>query len=69
MIQYLETTLGNMAKNIWDNFKSTHEVEYQKLINLGNNPYNFCNFVGNILTATDPNMRSIYQQTEAVRKL
>lgn len=49
--------------------KKRFPENYRQLLSLGNNPYNFINTVSNLITATDPNSGSIYQQAEAVRKL
>lgn len=69
MVKYLETTLGNTTKRAWDNFKASYENEYKELLNLGNNPQNFINLVSNLVTGSDPNMGSRYQQSDAIRKL
>lgn len=69
MVKYLETFLGNTAKNIWLNFKATHESDYNKLISLGNNPHNFTNLISNLLTAADPSMGSRLIQSNAIRQL
>lgn len=64
MVRYLETTLGNTAKRAWDNFKASYENEYRELLSTY-----FINLVTNLSTGNDPNMRSRYQQSDAVRKL
>lgn len=69
MYKNLETTLGNAVKRLWDDYKKQYPNEYRQLLTLGNNPYNFINTVSNLVTASDPNSGSVYQQAEAVRKL
>ncbi|PON49855.1 hypothetical protein PanWU01x14_227540, partial [Parasponia andersonii] len=69
MYKYLETTLGNTARRLWDDYKATYNQKYLELISAGANPYNFVNTVSNLITASDPNTGSIYQQKEAMRKL
>lgn len=69
MIRYLETFLGPTARRLWDEFKRTCPKDYNRVKDLGANPYNFVNIVGQIITAQDPNMGSIVEQEQAMRAL
>lgn len=67
--KFLETTLGPAAMALWEAYKDKNKTEYEQLIALGNNPYNFVNRVGTLLTGADPNEGIRYEQQRMIRRL
>ena len=54
MYRYLETFLGESTKALWEAYKIIFPQDFQELVELGSNPYNFVNKVHTLLTREDP---------------
>jgi hypothetical protein len=50
MITYLETFLGESAKNLWEQWVESNPNLYEELKRAGSNPNNFANIISNIIT-------------------
>ena len=55
MYKYLETFLGESTKALWEAYKVEFPSEFQYLVSLGPNPYNFTNKIHTLITGEDPN--------------
>lgn len=66
MYRYLETFLGESTKALWEAYKVNFPQEFQTLIALGANPYNFTNKVHSLITGEDPNSGFLILQKEAL---
>ncbi|WMV46062.1 hypothetical protein MTR67_039447, partial [Solanum verrucosum] len=64
--KYMETFLGESAKALWEAYKSNFPQEFQALVNLGANPYNFTNKIHSLITGEDPNGGLVVLQRNAV---
>ena len=69
MYKYMETFLGESAKALWEAYKSNFPQEFQVLVNMGPNPYNFTNKVHSLITGEDPNSGLVVLQRNALIKL
>ena len=69
MFSYLEIFLGESTKAHWDSYKSQYPQEIEELVSYGNNPWNFVNRVGIIITGQDPNIGSTMVQRDALTQL
>ncbi|WMV29160.1 hypothetical protein MTR67_022545, partial [Solanum verrucosum] len=66
MYKYMETFLGESAKALWEAYKSNFPQEFQALVNLGANPYNFTNKIHSLITGKDPNSGLVVLQRNAL---
>lgn len=69
MYRYMETFLGKSTKAVWEAYKVNFPQEFQNLVNMGPNPYNFANKIHSLLTGEDPNSGTIVLQRNALIKL
>ena len=69
MYKYLETFLGESTKALWEAYKVEFPSEFQYLVSLGPNPYNFTNKIHTLITGEDPNSGLVALQRYAVIKL
>ena len=69
IFSYLGTFLGKSTKAHWDSYKSKYPNEIEELVSYGNNPWNFVNRVGIIITGQDPNIGSTIVQKDALTQL
>lgn len=67
--KYMETFLGESVKTLWEAYMSNFPQEFQALVNMGANPYNFTNKIHNLITGKDPNSGLIILQSNALIKL
>lgn len=65
----METFLGESAKAVWEAYKTNFPQEFQMLVNMGPNPYNFTNKVHSLITGEDPNNGLTILQRNALIKL
>ncbi|WMV43464.1 hypothetical protein MTR67_036849, partial [Solanum verrucosum] len=66
MYKYMETFLGESAKALWEAYKSNFPQEFQALVNLRANPYNFTNKIHSLITGEDPNSGLVVLQRNAL---
>ncbi|WMV49054.1 hypothetical protein MTR67_042439 [Solanum verrucosum] len=66
MYKYMETFLGESAKALWEAYKSNFPQEFQALVNLGANPYNFTNKIHSLIIGEDPNSGLVVLQRNAL---
>jgi len=69
MYKYMETFLGESTKGLWEAYKSEFQQEFQALIAMGPNPYNFTNKIHSLITGEDPNSGLVILQKNALIKL
>ena len=69
MYRYMETFLGESIKGVWEAYKVTYPQEFQELVNMGPNPYNFTNKIHSLITGEDPNSGLVVLQKNALIKL
>ncbi|WMV40576.1 hypothetical protein MTR67_033961 [Solanum verrucosum] len=69
MYRYMETFLGESIKGVWEAYKVAYPQEFQKLVNMGPNPYNFTNKIHSLITGEDPNSGLVVLQKNALIKL
>ncbi|WMV32520.1 hypothetical protein MTR67_025905 [Solanum verrucosum] len=69
MYNYMETFLGEFTKALWEAYKSNFPQEFQALVNMGANPYNFTNKIHSLITGEDPNSGFVVLQKNALIKL
>lgn len=69
MYKYLETFLGESVKVTWESYKTTYNTEFNTMLSLGSNPYNFVNKIQSIVTGQDPNSRHLGVLEDAIRQL
>ena len=69
MYRYMETFLGESIKGMWEAYKVTYPQEFQELVNMGPNPYNFTNKIHSLITGEDPNSGLVVLQKNALIKL
>jgi len=55
MYRYMETFLGESIKGVWEAYKVAYPQEFQELVNMGPNPYNFTNKIHSLVIRKDPN--------------
>ena len=55
MYRYLEIFLGESTKELWKAYKIIFPQDFQELVELGSNSYNFVNKVHTLLTGEDSN--------------
>ncbi|WMV54601.1 hypothetical protein MTR67_047986 [Solanum verrucosum] len=66
MYKYMETFLGESAKALWEAYKSNFPQEFQALVNLEANPYNFTNKIHSLITGEDPNSGLVVLQRNSL---
>ena len=66
MYKYLETFLGENTRALWESDKTKFRENYNSMLNLGANPYNFVNQISSLITGEDPNSGHITIQQEAL---
>lgn len=64
MFEYLATYLTGTSKAIWEAYKYQFPNEFLEMKLTGSNPYNFCNKVSQLITASDPNAGSLNLQKD-----
>ena len=64
MYKYLETTGA-----LWESYKTNFRENYNSMLKLGANPYNFVNQFSSLITGEDPNSGHITIQQEALLHL
>lgn len=69
MYRYLETFLGETTKALWKAYKTEFLDDFQGLVNIRANPYNFANKLHSLITRKDPNSGSIFLQKSTLIKL
>ncbi|KAL2462101.1 Uncharacterized protein Adt_45521 [Abeliophyllum distichum] len=69
MYRYLETFLGESTKAMWEAYKREKKEEFDQLVALGSNPYNFVNKIQVLITGADPNSGHMSIQIKAMRDL
>ena len=62
MYKYLETFLGESTKALWESYKTNFMENYNSMLKLGANPYNFVNQISRLIIDEDPNSRHITLQ-------
>ena len=67
--KYLETFLGESTRALWESYKTNFRENYNNMLSLGANPYNFVNHIGSLITGEDPNSRQITLQQEELLHL
>ena len=55
MYKYLETFLGESTRALWESYKTNFRENYNSMLNLGANPYNFISKISSLITGEDPN--------------
>ena len=55
MYKYLETYLGESTRALWESYKTNFRENYNSILSLGANPYNFVNQISILITGEDPN--------------
>ena len=55
MYTYLETFLGESTRALWESYKTNFRENYNDMLKLGANPYNFVNQISSLITGEDPN--------------
>jgi len=69
MYRYMETFLGESIKGVWEAYKVAYPQEFQELVNMGPNPYNFTNKIHILVTGEDPNSGLVLLQKNVLIKL
>ena len=69
MYKYLETFLGESTRALWESYKINFRENYNDMLKLGANPYNFVNQISGLITGEDPNSGHITIQQEALLHL
>ena len=69
MYKYLETFLGVRTRALWKSYKTNFRENYNNILSLGTNPYNFVNHISSLITGEDPNSGHITLQQEALLHL
>ena len=69
MYKYLETFLGESTRALWESYKTNFRENYNGMLKLGVNPYNFVNQISSLITREDPNSGHITIQQEALLHL
>ena len=69
MYKYLETFLGESTRALWESYKTNFMVNYNGLLKLGANPYNFVNQISSLIIGEDPNSGHITMQQEELLHL
>jgi hypothetical protein len=69
MITYLETFLGESAKNLWEQWVESNPNLYEELKRAGSNPNNFANIISNIIIAEDLELGYTSLQNEKLREI
>ncbi|KAL2465790.1 Uncharacterized protein Adt_41641 [Abeliophyllum distichum] len=69
MYRYLDTFLGESTKAMWEAYKREKKEEFNQLVALGSNPYNFFNKIQILITGADPNSGHMSIQIKAMRDL
>ena len=55
MYKYLETFLGESTWALWESYKTNFRENYNGMLKLGANPYNFVIPISSLITGKDPN--------------
>ena len=66
MYKYLETFLGESTRALWESYKTNFRENYNDMLKLGANPYNFVNQITSLITGEDPNSGHLTIQQEAL---
>ena len=66
MYKYLDTFLGESIRALWESYKTNFREDYNNMLGLRANPYNFVNRISSLITREDPNSGHITQQQEAL---
>ena len=69
MYKYLETFLGESTRALWESYKTNFRENYNGMLKLGANPYNFVNQISSLITGEDPNSGHLTIQQEALLHL
>ena len=69
MYKYLETFLGESTRALWESYKTNFRENYNCMLKLGANPYNFVNQISSLITGEDPNSGHLTIQQEALLHL
>lgn len=69
MYSYLETFLGDPARAIWESYKKEYPVDFEKVLELGRDPYNFTTKVYMLVLGEHPDVEREKRRTEAIRML
>ena len=69
MYKYLETFLGESTWALWESYKTNFRENYNGMLKLGANPYNFVNQISSLITGEDPNSGHLTIQQEALLHL
>ena len=69
MYKYLETFLGESTRALWESYKTNFRENYNGMLKLGDNSYNFVNQISSLITGEDPNSRHLTIQQEALLHL
>ena len=69
MYKYLETFLGESTRALWESYKTNFKENYNSMLKLRANPYNFLNQISSLITGEDPNLGHITIQQEALLHL
>ena len=69
MYKYLETFLGESSRELWESYMTNLRENYNGMLKLGANPYNFVNQISSLITGKDPNSGHITIQQEALLHL
>ena len=69
MYKYLETFIGESTRALWESYKTNFRENYNHLLSLGVNPYNFVNQISSPIIGEDPNSGHITLQQEALLHL
>ena len=69
MFRYMEIFLGESIKGVWEAYKVAYPQEFQELVNMGPNLYNFTNKIHSLITREDSNSGLVVLQKNALIKL
>ena len=69
MYKYLETFLAKSTRALWESYKTNFKENYNGMLKLEANPYNFVNQISSLITGEDPNSGHITIQQEALLHL
>ena len=69
MYKYLETFLRESTRALWESYKTNFRENYNDMLKLGANPYNFVNQISSLITGEDPNSGHLTIQQEALLHL
>ena len=69
MYKYLETFLGETTRALWESCKTNFKENYNHILSLRDNPYNFVNQISSLITGEDPNSGHVTLQQEALLHL